>query len=193
MAVGLLATGSIYSLFYTNWKTNIKIYAFILYGMGPKVHLLNLGARQLSVVDRAKIVRVIVKLSKIKNSTKYNGALLYRIFKQYLWREISKCYRTLHSHLITKAALINYGLNNEEDFSDLEKSFQNKQMFEQARRDIIMKLINLYTGRGVKLNTLKNKFATTMNVPPPKTNVGPTPTEPEEPTEDTGGEPEGYY
>ena len=56
MAV-FLKTGSIYTLYYSHWKTNLKIYAFILWGnpISPKVHALNLGAKQLTTVDRAKI------------------------------------------------------------------------------------------------------------------------------------------
>ena len=205
MAIGLLATGSIYSLWYLQWKTNIKVYAFILYA-GPgtnKVHALNLAARQLSPMDRAKIVRVIAKLIKVPQSSKYNGAVLYRIFKQYLPREIKKCYRTYFKQYITKAAIINYGLNRPEDMLDIETTFQNKEMFQKARNDVLMKLVNLYTGRGVTKETLEGSFAKPIDdakpQPSPPTqpsDAGGVTQEPTEPYDEGGGEDsdiDGYY
>lgn len=209
MAIGLLATGAIYSIWYSQWKTNTKIFAFILYG-GPgvnKVHALNLGAVQLNVVQRVKIIRVIAKLAKIKESTKYTGALLYQIFKTYLPNEIKNCYRTYLRQYIVRASLINYGLNRKEEFTELELQMQDKQLFIQAKADFFMKMLNLYTGRGVQKTTLENSFAKAVIPPKPPVvssagkEVKPTttPTQPGTPTETTkgtpeeGGETEGYY
>ena len=202
MAIGLLATGSIYSLWYLKWNTNIKIYCFVLYaGPGtPFVHGLNLGARQLSPMDRARIIRVIAKLIKIPQSSKYTGAVLYRIFKTYLPREISKCYRTYNKNLISKAAILNYGLNKPEDMQDIEKQFMNRELFLKSRADVLMKLINMYTGRGVAKETLEGTFATPIDdaQPQPAQPTGTGGVTPTEPTEDEGGGedeggPEGYY
>jgi len=186
MAVGLLSVGSIYSIWYSNWKTNTRNYVFILYGGGPKVHSINIGAKQLNIIDRAKIVRVIVKLAKIKSSTKYTGVLLYKIFKQYLPKEIKKCYRTYHKVFITQASLINYGLNSPEDFTQLELSMQDKQLYEKARRDFLIKMLNLYSGRGVKKAAIENTFATPIETTTKTT---------ENPEGSEGGEnePDGYY
>jgi len=157
----ILKTGAIYSLRYVRWKTNYRIYAFIMFpgGGSTKTHLLNIGAKQLNILDRAKIVRVIVQLSKIPNSNKYNGRLLYKIFKSYLPREIKKCYRTFFTNYITQASLINYGLNKSEDFTELELSSQSKELFEQAQKDFQVKAMNLYSKRGVKLNEVKKTMA----------------------------------
>lgn len=204
MPIGMFVTGAIYSMWYNQWQTNTKIYAFIMYG-GPgtdKVHALNIGARQLGVVDRAKIVRVIVKLAKVNTSTKYNGALLYRIFKRYLPLEIKKCYRTYFRSFITRAALINYGLNNKDEFTDLELKFQDEALFRSAKADFIIKMIDLYTKRGVQKTTVEDTFAepidtTTTRQPStgtgtrPGTRPGTTPIEPDDGGDDGG--PEGYY
>jgi hypothetical protein len=157
----ILRIGAIYSLRYTNWKTNYTIYAFVMWpgNAFTKTHLLNIGAKQLSVIDRAKIMRIIVNLSKIPNSSKYTGRVLYTIFKAYMPKEMSKCYRTFHTNLITQAALINYGLNKEEDFSELELNGQSKLLYAEAQRDFQVKAINWYSKRGVDLNKMKDSLA----------------------------------
>jgi hypothetical protein len=157
----VLRTGAIYSLRYTNWKTNYKIFAFVFWPGGgmTKTHIINLSARQLSIIDRTRIIRTVVRLSKIPHASKYNGRMLYKIFKTYLPREIRKCYRTYFTHLITQAALINYGLNKEEDFTEMELSSQSKQLFEEAQRDFQVKAMNLYSGRGAKMNDVKSSMA----------------------------------
>ena len=157
----ILKTGAIYSLRYTRWKTNFKIYAFIMWGGGPssKTHLLNIGAKQLSILDRTKIIRTIVRLSKIPTSNKYDGRMLYKIFKTYLSREIKKCYRTFFPHAISQSALVNYGLNKAEDFTEMELAGTNQQLFEQAQRDFQIKAMNLYSGRGHDLKKVKGSMA----------------------------------
>mgnify|MGYP006919564913 FL=1 len=56
-----LRIGSIYSFFYTTWKTNIKVYAFILYSgpNSPHVHAINLAAQQLTNYDKIKLITTI--------------------------------------------------------------------------------------------------------------------------------------
>jgi len=135
-----------------------------------KTHLLNIGAKQLSIIDRAKMMRVIVNLSKIPNSSKYTGRVLYTIFKAYMPREMAKCYRTFHTNLITQAAIINYGLNKEEDFSEFELSGQSKLLYAEAQRDFQVKAINWYSKRGVNLNALKDTLST-PTVDTPSTNA----------------------
>lgn len=157
----VLRTGAIYSLRYTNWKTNYKIYAFVLWPGGgmTKTHILNIGARQLSIIDRTRIIRTIVRLSKIPHSSKYDGRMLYKIFKTYLPNEIRKCYRTFFTHLITQASIINYGLNEENDFTEIELASQSKELFNEAKRDFQVKAMNLYSGRGAKMNDVKKSMA----------------------------------
>jgi hypothetical protein len=157
----ILRTGAIYTIFYQRWKTNYKIYLFCLWPGGgmTKTHGLNLGANQLNIMERAKIVRTIVRLSQIPQSTKYNGRLLYKILKTYLPNEIKKCYRTYFTNYIQKAALINYGLNKEEEFSDLELNGQAKDLYEKAQRDFQVKAMNLYSKRGYKMDAVKSTLA----------------------------------
>lgn len=156
-----LRTGAIYSLSYARWVTNKKIYAFILWPGGgyTKTHLLNISAKQLNILDRTKIIRTIVRISKIPSSNKYNGRILYKIFKTYLPNEIKKCYRTFFTYAITNIALLNYGLNKEEDFSELELANQDKILYEQAQRDFQIKAINMYSGRGYKMEETKKTIA----------------------------------
>jgi hypothetical protein len=146
----------------------MKIYAFILWpGMGSgKIHALNLAARELNVLDRARIINIIVKLSKAQGASRYSGAVLYRIFKTYARYSISKCYRTYFSASITKVTLINYGLNQEGDFSEAEKNFyNNKQLFEQARKDFLIRMLNIATGRGAKMLKLQDGLAQPIGKP----------------------------
>lgn len=156
-----LRTGAIYSLYYLRWKTNFKIYAFILWPGGgtTKVHLLNLAAKQLNIMERARIVRTIARLMKIPNATKYNGKLLYKIFKTYLPIEIQKCYRTFFPQYIHSAALINYGLNDPSKFTEMELSGQAKSLYDQALRDFQVKALNWYTKRGYDMEQVKKMMA----------------------------------
>lgn len=157
----ILKTGAIYTLRYVRWKTNFKIYAFILWPGGgmTKTHLLNLGAVQLTIIERARLVRTIIKLAKVPTATKYNGRLLYQIFKTYHRNEIKKCYRTFFTHFITQASLINYGLNSADEFSELELRGQNKQLFDQAQKDFQIKALNLFSQRGAQMKEVEKQFA----------------------------------
>lgn len=166
---GFYKTGGIYTLFYTNWHLNRKVYGFILYG-GPtsdKVHLLNLSAIQLSIYDRYKLLRTIKKLSALPIATKMDGAMLYQIFKRYHPQEIKKCYRTLFRHQIAASALINYGLNKAEDFTPLELASDNRAMYNSANADYLTKLMNLYTGGGIvsAKNNVANSIAQSNTAP----------------------------
>lgn len=164
-----LRTGAIYTFFYNNWHTNMKVYAFIFYA-GPQssyAHALNIGAVQLNSFDRVKLVMTIKKLAKISNSTYYNGRLLYKIFKTYLWPQVRKCYRTYNKLYIQRVALINYGINKASEFSIEEMKDSNQTQFSIAQRDLIIKIMNLYTGTGTKLSDFRQTFATIPKTVPP--------------------------
>lgn len=200
--------GAIYSIYYSHWKKNIKIYAFILHGnpITPKVHALNLGAKELTSVDRAKLVHTIVQLSKANNATLISGKTLYRIFLTYLRPQVRKCYRTYFSHFILRASVINYGLNKPEDFSESDMKVYNPNLYLAAKRDFFIKILNTYTRRGVDVANVKNALAKVEAKMPqqveqkerpveqPETVVSPEPIEPEIPeTPEGGGEgPPGY-
>jgi len=155
-----MRTAAIYSISYVNWKYNRKIYGFILYAApgAPKVHLLNIGARDLNVAHKAKLANLIARLIKIPAARQWDGATLYRIFKTYLPKEVSLCYRTLFSHLITQVACINTGFNDPASFTDLDLSQTNQALFAEANSDFYIKTLNMYTGRGVKMKTIQDSF-----------------------------------
>lgn len=161
--------GSIYSLRYAHWKTNPVIYVFVLYsGAGNYFHGLNLGARQLSIVDRAKLIHIIKQLSRVPNAHTYTGLVLYRIFQRYAASQIGKCYRTYLQEFITAGALINFGINKQEHFKDFELTYQNKSLYDAAKSALIVKLMNLYTNRGFQAKKIIDSFAA-----PPKPTVAP--------------------
>ena len=154
-------TAALYSITYSRWKNNRTIYCFVLYG-GPnsqKVHALNIGARSLTVGHKAKLANIIAKLSKVPAARQWDGAMLYRIFKTYLPKEVALCYRTYFHTYITHAAVINYGFNDPNSFEEWELSQSNKELFKAAGRDLYIKLLNMYTGRGVKMKTVEDSFA----------------------------------
>lgn len=156
-----MRTAALYSIMYTNWKHNRKIYCFVLYGgaNSNKIHALNLGARELGTIGRAKIANIIGRLSKVEAAKHYDGAMLYRIFKTYLPLEVSQCYRTYFKAYITQTSLINYGFNSPDSFTDLDLSQNNKQLYEAAGRDLFIKLLNLVTGRAVKMKAVEDSMA----------------------------------
>lgn len=197
-----LKLGSIYTLMYSHWKTNFKVYAFILWGnpIIPKIHALNLGAKQLTTVDRAKLVHTISRLSKVPNASVYNGRLLYRIFTTYLKPQVAKCYRTYFHSFVSGASLLNYGLNKKEDFSEQDLKIYNPYMYNQAKADYLIKLLDMYTRKGLDLKHIRDTLAHIQTAPAQPTSpvtqvpsqVIPdqqvtTPTEPVGPTTPEGG------
>lgn len=157
----MLKLGALYTLMYSQWKTNFKVYAFILWGnpVTPKIHALNLGAKQLTTVDRAKLVHTISRLSKVPNANVYNGRLLYRIFTTYLKPQVAKCYRTYFHTYVTGASLLNYGLNKKEDFTEADLKIYNPYMYQRAKADYLIKLIDMYTRKGLDLKNMHDALA----------------------------------
>lgn len=155
----LLKTSAIYHISYSNWKTNpTKIYIFVLYAGVNKVHCLNIGARQLSTVNRLKLIHLIKRLSKLPQATRYNGRVLYRIFRTYAPNAIRQCYRTYWRQFITRYALVNYGLNQKEEFTEIELKYQHPDMYKIAKRDLIISTLDAYTRKGASQH-VRDKFA----------------------------------
>jgi hypothetical protein len=156
----LLRTAAIYSITYSRWVKNRKVYAFILYaGSGPKVHALNLGAREIGTIGRTKLANIIARLSKVPAAKKWDGATLYRIFRTYLPKEVALSYRTYFKAHIPQASLINYGFNSPDSFTDLDLAQNNPALYSAAGRDLFVKLLNTYTGRGVKMKAVEKSLA----------------------------------
>jgi hypothetical protein len=154
-------TGAIYSLYYTHYKENLKVIAFIMFGnpLIPKAHALNLAAKQLSSMDRAKLVHTIVRLGKVPNASIYNGRMLYRIFVTYLKPQVKKCYRTYFHAFVSSASLINYGLNKPEDFNENDLKIYNPQLYLQAKKEWLVRIMDLYSQRGVDFKAVQDQFA----------------------------------
>lgn len=156
----LLKTGAVYSILYSNWKTNpTRIYPFILYSGPSKIHAINIGARQLTQMNRMKLIRVISQLSKLPMATKWNGRQLYAIFKRYAPDAIRQSYRTYWKTYVTTSALVNYGLNKKEEFLDIELKYVDKNLFNQAKKDMIVNTLNLFSKNGVNLSSVKDSYA----------------------------------
>ena len=156
-----LKTAAIYSIFYGQWKYNRKIYLFVFYD-GPgsnKVHGLNLGCRELGTIGRSKLANIIARLSKVQAAKQWDGATLYRIFKTYLPQEVRLSYRTYFKAYISQSAIINFGFNSPDSFTDLDLAQNNKALYNAAGKDLFVKLLNLYTNRGVKMQAIVNSMA----------------------------------
>lgn len=168
--------GAVYSILYSNWKTNpTRIYPFIFYCGVSKIHALNLGARQLSQLNRMKLIRVISQLSKLPMATKWNGRQLYAIFKRYAPDAVRQCYRTYWRGFVTTSTLVNYGLNKKEEFLDIELKYVDKNLFNKAKKDIIVNTLALFNKKGVQLSSIKDSFAKTtptVTAPTIATKVG---------------------
>ena len=170
-----LKMGSIYSFNYANWKYNFKIIAFIFWGnpISPKVHALNLSAIELTSIDRARLVHVIARLAKVPKSSIYSGLLLYRIFLTYCRPQVMKCYRTYHHTGITSVALVNYGINKPEDFTANNMRLFDPARYAAAKKDFLVRLMNIYTRRGVQLKSVQDKLAKINVTPAPVSSVAP--------------------
>lgn len=178
------SVGSIYSIHYTQWRTNYKAYILVLYAgptsSGNKLHALNLAAIQLSTIDKIRLFTIIRKLSKLPASSTYTGRILYRIFRQYAYQTIKKCYRTYWLKWISAASIINYGLNDPATVPDIAKRFQNTQMFTLAQKDLLKKSMDLFIRRAVTIKDLTAGFATAS--------IDPTPAEAEKIVDDKDSE-----
>jgi len=152
--------GSVYSILYSNWKTNPnRIYLFILYCGVSKIHAINIGSRSLTQRNRMMLIRIISQLSKLPMSTKWNGRQLYAIFKRYAPDAVRQCYRTYWRQYVTTSTLVNYGLNKKEEFLDIELKYVDKNLFNKAKSDVIVNTLNLFSKKGVQLSSVNQAFA----------------------------------
>lgn len=172
--VTYLRVGSIYRVYYAQWKTNIKPVIFVLYPGINKIHALNLAATQLSSIQRTQLVMIIKRLSKVEATRKYPGYILYRIFRRYAPDAIRNSYRTYFRANMVSQYLVNYGLNKAEDFSELELQLQSKYLAREVKYDFFIKTMNMYTGQGVKKSDLPDQiFTPSTTRPNPQTGDAP--------------------
>jgi hypothetical protein len=55
--------------------------------------------------------------------------------------------------------LFNYGLNKKEDFTAQDLKVYNPSMLQDAKRDLLVRLINMYTLRGMDVADLQQSLA----------------------------------
>lgn len=163
----LIRAGALYNIYYSRWKTNVPAprIVFVLYSPGVgKLHCLQLSAKQLSIVNRLKLINIISKLSKVPAAQKWNGRILFNIFKQYAPDAVRQCYRTLWVNNIVTYSLINYGLNDPDSMLAEEKAYGDKGLYMQVKNNIIKKTLDMYTARGFK--PADGKFAQPIHTTP---------------------------
>ena len=155
----MLKTGGIYAFHYQFWKHNLRVTAFILHGGLTKVHALNLSAKELSTANRLKLVFIIKRLASVDASSKYSGVVLYRILRKYAPNAIKQCYRTYHTSGVKKYSLVNYGLNKEEDYTDVEKMGYSRDGYNEAKNRFVVTMLNTFTRKGYEGNDVTTQFA----------------------------------
>ena len=144
----LLKTGGIYRLIYTTWKTQERPISFILYSGPSKIHALNINSKTMSILDIKKFAFFIKKMKAIKGVEKYTGRILYNILKKYFPDVIRKTYRTyVQSHVIG-FSLVSTGIISPDLFTEYEKSYYNKLIYEQSKYDITLRTLNYDTKTG---------------------------------------------
>lgn len=159
------SVGTIYSIKYLDWKTNPKIFGFIFYQgttrntPGNKIHILNLAAVQLSLLDRVRLFNIIKQLTKVESARYYTGLVLYRIFKTYARHQIKKCYRTLHADRVAMASIVNYGIKRKEDIPRESFIFSNKTLYYMAQRDIMKRKMDNFLSRDVERNDIAKSYS----------------------------------
>lgn len=175
----LLRSGSLYNIYYGHPITNPpdRRIVFVLFSPGVgKAHCLQLSAKQLSLIDRVKLINIISKLSKVPAAQKWNGRILYGIFKKYAPSAVRSCYRTLWANLILRYSLINYGLNDPSSFLIEEKNFMDKTLYQQSKAMMVSQLLNRYTSRAY--TPIQKTFAKPINNKPvgkePSNTIDPT-------------------
>lgn len=177
-----LALGSFYRITYSQWKTNPRVTAFVLWpGIvgGNKVHILNLSAIQLSAIDRIRLMQVLKRLITASQKQSFTGRQLYNILKTYAPGAIRSCYRTMWRQYVTNYALVNYGLNSKEFFDKNPILLQrnNKQLYDLAAREFMIKSLNFMTNKGADFKFANVATPTTPKPTIPTTNQ-PQPTQP---------------
>ena len=165
----LIPTGCVAALRYTHWRHNQKIYAFILYSgaMTDRIHALNLAALELNAAERAKLVRTIIRLSKVPAASMLTGRMLYMIFKKYHPQEVKKCYRTYLFSRVVGYSIAAPGLNKAEDVKPEKIGKPDPVLANQARADIILRALHLHSQRPSALAKVKAMFAGTPTKPAP--------------------------
>lgn len=138
----LLRTGGIYRIIYTTWKTQERPISFILYSGPNKIHALNINSKSMSILDIRKFVTFVRRMKNIKGVEKFTGRVLYAILKRYFPDIIRKTYRTYTTSHVLGFSLVSTGIIPSEFFTDYEKSYYNKFIYNQSQFDTLLKVFN---------------------------------------------------
>lgn len=139
----LLRTGGIYRIIYTTWKTQERPISFILYSGPNKIHALNINAKSMSILDIRKFVIFVNRMKKIKGVEKYNGRILYSILRKYFPDIIRKTYRTYTTSNVLGFSLVSTGIIPSQFYTEYEKNYYNKFIYNQSQFDTLLKVFNL--------------------------------------------------
>jgi hypothetical protein len=138
----LLKTGGIYRLIYTTWKSQERPISFIIYSGPFKIHALNINSKKLSILDIKKFAFFIKKMKAIKGVEKYTGRVLYSILKKYFPDIVRKTYRTYTPSHVLGFSLVSTGIISPDLYTEYEKSYFNKFIYEQSKYDIALRTLN---------------------------------------------------
>lgn len=138
---------SIYRIYYSGWKTNIRPIVFPIWVGSAKIHALSINAPQMSRFAQMKFVGMLKRLMSVNGANKYPGAMMYRIFRMYGPEIVRSSYRTFWKAQVNRFTLLNYGLNSKEDFANLDTQFRNADLYKEGSGQIITKIINNFTNK----------------------------------------------
>lgn len=138
----LLRTGGVYRLIYTSWKTQERPISFILYSGPNKIHALNLNSKSMSILDIRKFVTFIKRMRGIRGVEKYTGRVIYSILKKYFPDIIRKTYRTYTTSHVIGFSLVNTGIVPSEIYTEYEKTYFNKLIYNQSQFDPLLRTLN---------------------------------------------------
>jgi hypothetical protein len=138
----LLRTGGVYRIIYTTWKTQERPISFILYSGPSKIHALNINAKNMSILDVRKFVTFVKRMKNIKGVEKYTGRVLFSILKKYFPDIIKKTYRTYNTSNVLGFSLVSTGIIPAQFYTDYEKNYYNKFIYNQSQFDTLLKTFN---------------------------------------------------
>lgn len=158
----LLKNFSIYRIYYSHYQQTLNPIAFVLFtGPGTKVHCIYLNAPGMDSFARMKFIGILKRLKDLK--VPWNPRMMFRILKVYAPEVLRAGYRTLWKIYVNRIALINYGLNKEEDFSKelMQENLKDRALFYSKNKETISKVLDQLNRRGISVTKYNSVFAKT--------------------------------
>lgn len=180
----LLRRGAIYRINYTAFKTVPAPISFILYPGTLKVHAMCLNDPRMSLSEQMIFARFIKKMKSIPGVENYTGRMLYRIVKLYYPNIVRKSYRTYFTAKINNHSLLSYGIVPDTVFTDAEFSISNKNLYTDASRKLLTKILSTFTGTVIEKDKIGNRPKPAFYTPKPPEQPAET-KQPETPAADT--------